>query len=202
MWPSYLMDDFEKQQGTSSVLYQALCIMSNPLLNSNWSYSPETLNLAQNQPYLSLVTLKFDGWPRKTIGHLFYVTSKFEHHFIVICEFKLELQTGKSQFGSKSIIFLALWPSNLMDDQRSLVITSEKFMMIPPWNIPSSLEYKTHFSRQLNCWSLRCSWSIACRRCSNYIFILNLTSGFNRLSNNNYKMRQETFKFWDLVALY
>ena len=32
---------------------------------------PETLNLAQNQPYLSLVTLKFDGWPRKTIGHLF-----------------------------------------------------------------------------------------------------------------------------------
>ena len=68
-------------------------------------------------------------------------------------------------------------------------------------HIPSSLSYKSHFSRQLNCWSLRCSWSIACRRCSNYIFILNLTSGFNGLSKDNYKTRRETFKFWDLVRL-
>ena len=29
--------------------------------------------------------------------------------------------------------------------------------------IPSSLKYKSHFSRRFNCWSLRCSWSIACR---------------------------------------
>ena len=28
---------------------------------------------------------------------------------------------------------------------------------------------------QLNCWSLRCSWSNACRRCSNHIFSLNWT---------------------------
>ena len=28
------------------------------------------------------VTLKFDGWPWKTIGHLFYATSSFMHHFI------------------------------------------------------------------------------------------------------------------------
>ena len=54
---------------------------------------------------------------------------------------------------------------------------------------------------QLNCWSLRCSWSIACRRCSNYIFILNLTPGFNGLGKDNYKMRREAFKFWDLVRL-
>ena len=54
---------------------------------------------------------------------------------------------------------------------------------------------------QLNCWSLRCSWSIACRPCSNYIFILNLTPGFNGLGKDNYKMRREAFKFWDLVCL-
>ena len=30
-------------------------------------------------------------------------------------------------------------------------------------------------------------------------FILNLTSGFNGLGKENCKMRQETFKFWDLV---
>ena len=58
-----------------------------------------------------------------------------------------------------------------------------------------------HFIRQLNCWSLRCSWSIACRRCSNYIFIPNLTPGFNGLGKDNYKMRREAFKFWDLVRL-
>ena len=61
--------------------------------------------------------------------------------------------------------------------------------------------YKSHFSRQLNCWSLRCSWSIACRRCSNYIFILNLTPSFNGLGKDNYKMRREAYKFWDLVRL-
>ena len=60
-------------------------------------------------------------------------------------------------------------------------------------NIPSSLLYKSHFSRQLKCWSLRCSWSIACRRCSNYIFILSLTPGFNGLGKDNYKMRREAF---------
>ena len=52
-----------------------------------------------------------------------------------------------------------------------------------------------------NCRSLRCSWSIACRRCSNYIFILDLTPGFVGLGKGNCKTRQETFKFWDLVRL-
>ena len=66
---------------------------------------------------------------------------------------------------------------------------------------PSSLWYKTHLSGQLNCWSLRCSWSIACRRCSNYILIIDLIPVFNGLSRDNGKTRQESFKFWDLVRL-
>ena len=65
---------------------------------------------------LSRVTLKFDRWHWKTIGHLFYVTSTFMHHFEAIGEFKLELQSGNGQFGSKSTIFRAMWPWNLMDD--------------------------------------------------------------------------------------
>ena len=40
--------------------------------------------------FFSRVTLKFDGWPCKTIGHLFYATSSFVHHFVAIGEFKLE----------------------------------------------------------------------------------------------------------------
>ena len=67
--------------------------------------------------------------------------------------------------------------------------------------LPSSLWYKTHFGKQLDCWSLRCSWSIVCRRCSNYIFILNLTPGFNGLGKGNYKMRRDAFNFLDLVRL-
>ena len=54
--------------------------------------------------FLSCVTLKFDGWPSKTIGHLFYVASSFVHHFTAISEFKLELQSGNAHFGSKSMI--------------------------------------------------------------------------------------------------
>ena len=65
---------------------------------------------------LSRVTLKFDGWPWKTIGHLFFAVSSFVQHFIAIGEFKLELQSGNAQFGSKSSIFLAVWPCNLTYD--------------------------------------------------------------------------------------
>ena len=65
--------------------------------------------------FLSRMTLKFDRWPWKTIGHLFYATSSFVHHFVAIGEFKLELQSGSAQFGTKSMIFLAVWPWNLTD---------------------------------------------------------------------------------------
>ena len=58
-----------------------------------------------------------------------------------------------------------------------------------------------HLSWQLNCWSLRRSWSIACRPCSNYIFILDLIHGFNRLGKDNFKTERESLKFWDLVWL-
>ena len=57
--------------------------------------------------FLSRVTLKFDRWPWKTIGHLFYATSSFMYHFIAIGQFKLELQSGNTQFWSKSTIFLS-----------------------------------------------------------------------------------------------
>ena len=66
--------------------------------------------------FLSLVTLKFDGWHWKTIGHLFYTTSSFVQHFKSIGELKLKLQSGNAQFWSKSGIFCPVWPWNLTDD--------------------------------------------------------------------------------------
>ena len=152
------------------MLLQALCIISYPLVNSNWSYSPKTTNLGQIRRFLALcdleiwrmtlknnrapllcyfklcasfrshwliqtgvtvrkrpiwvklddfwsrVTLKFDGWPSKTIGHLFYATSSFVHYFVAIGEFKLELQSRNAQSGSNSTLFSAVWPWNLTDD--------------------------------------------------------------------------------------
>ena len=152
------------------MLLQGLCIISYPLVNSNWSYSPETPNLGQIRRFLapcdlviwqmtsqnnrapllcyfklcapfhshwwvqtrvivrkrpiwvkfddlfSCVTLKFDGWPWKTIEQLFYATSRFVHHIVPIGEFKLELQSGNAQFGSNSTIFSAVRPCNLTDD--------------------------------------------------------------------------------------
>ena len=38
------------------------------------------------------------------------------HHFGALGEFKLELQSGNAQFGSKSAIFCRMWPWNLTDD--------------------------------------------------------------------------------------
>ena len=122
-------------------------------MNSNWSYSPVTLNSGENRRFfipcdleiwwmtlknnrallqccfwfcpsshsnrwiptkvtarkrsvrvkvgdlLSRVTLKFDGWLWKTIGHLFNVASSFMHHFIANNEFKLKLLSGNAKFG-------------------------------------------------------------------------------------------------------
>ena len=66
--------------------------------------------------FLACVTLKFDRWPWKTIGYLFYATSSFVDHFIVICELKLGLPSWHAKFGSKLSIFRPMWPWNLTDD--------------------------------------------------------------------------------------
>ena len=42
VWPWNLTYDLEEWQGTSSKQHQALCIISSPYVNSNWSYGPET----------------------------------------------------------------------------------------------------------------------------------------------------------------
>ena len=41
----------------------------------------------------------------------------------------------------------------------------------------------------------------ACRRCSNYIFIMDLIPGFNGLGKGICKTRREAFQFWYLVRL-
>ena len=75
--------------------------------------------------FLSRVTLKIEGWPWKTIGHLSYAASSIVHHFITISEFKLELQSGNTQFGSKSAIFFPcdheIWQMTLKNKRAPLL---------------------------------------------------------------------------------
>ena len=65
--------------------------------------------------FLSSMTLKFDRWPWKTIEHLFCATSSYVHHFVALCEFKLELCSGKAPIGAKFALTcdLDLWPLTL-----------------------------------------------------------------------------------------
>ena len=58
--------------------------------------------------FLSRVTLKFVGWPWKTMGRLFHTALSVVYHFKAMGELKLELQSGNAQFGSKSTIFFNL----------------------------------------------------------------------------------------------
>ena len=106
--------------------------------------------------FLSHVTLKFDGWPWKTIGHLFYTTLNFEHHFKATGQFKWELQSGNAQFGSKSVIFLAMWPSNLMDDfeiNRAPLLSSIK--LYASFHRHMWIQTGVTFRKELN-WVLTC----------------------------------------------
>ena len=77
------------------------------------------------EAFFSCVTLKFDGWPSKTIGHLFYVTSSFVQHFVAIDEFKLELQSGNAQSGSNATLLepcdLEIWRMTLKKNRAPLL---------------------------------------------------------------------------------
>ena len=68
------------------------------------------------------MTLKFDRWPWKIIGHLFNTTSSFVCHFKAIRWYKLELQSGNTQFGSKSATFdLEIWWMTLKNNRATLL---------------------------------------------------------------------------------
>ena len=84
--------------------------------------------LVKIDDFLSRVTLTFNGWPWKTIGHFFHATSSFVHHFVAFGEFKADLQSGNTQFGLKSTILLAVWPCNFTYDLDKQLGTSSMLL--------------------------------------------------------------------------
>ena len=75
--------------------------------------------------------------------------------------------------------------------------------------IQKTVSYQTEYLVYLNKtivmqydhYHMSSSHTTACRRCSNYIFILDLTPGFKGLGKDDFKTRWESFKFWYLVRL-
>ena len=76
-------------------------------MHSNWSYSPETPNLGQILRFLEACDLVIWRMTLKSNRAPFFCYFKLMHHFLAIGEFKLELQSGNGQFGSKSTIFFS-----------------------------------------------------------------------------------------------
>ena len=88
--------------------------------------------------FSACATLKFDGWPRETIGHLFrYANSSFEHHFVAICEFKLQSRPGNALIGA-NIFYLC----GLNRHQTILHTFSQLFLNLTLSGVP-------HLYRQL-----------------------------------------------------
>ena len=133
VWLWIQTDDPEKQQGTCSMLLRALCIISKPSVNSNWSYSLETLNSGQNWQFVSCVTLKFYGWFKKNNNRApllcrFKLYTSFHNHQWIQT---VNLQSRNAQTGTKFVLTsdLDLWPF-AWTSPLLMVITPENFMMI------------------------------------------------------------------------
>ena len=117
VWPWNLIDDPEKNNKARLLYYIKLCVSFQI---DQWIQTGVTVRKrpiwVKFDDFLSPVTLQFDVWPWKK-GHLFYATSSFVHHFVAISDFKLEIQSGNGQFGSKLTIFFScltlkfdVWP--------------------------------------------------------------------------------------------
>ena len=174
------------------MLYRALCIIYWPSMYSNWSYSLETLIWVKINDFLSLVTLKFDGWPWKLIDNPFCGTSKFlqhfVHNFIIICEFKLEWHSGKEQSWVLTSVTLTfeLWPlSFAWTSLLSLGITPENVMTMQSQEhcekgvTDGRMDRETYGRTDGH----KCSWS--CLVSAKYCLLRDeLLTGFIELCNN------------------
>ena len=113
LWPVNLTDDIEKNR-TPLLCHLKLYTSFHSHL---WFQTGVTvLKGSIWVKIFDFLASKFDRSPWKTMGHLFYAISGFVHHSVAICELKLGLQSGNTQLGSKSSIFLPVWPWNLTGD--------------------------------------------------------------------------------------
>ena len=92
--PSFVPHDLEiwwmtlKDNRAPLLYYIKLCASFQSEVNSNWSYSPETLNSGQNWHFFPDDLVIWQMILKN--NREFYVASSFVRHFIAITEFKLD----------------------------------------------------------------------------------------------------------------
>ena len=123
------------------MLLQDLCVISEPLVNSNWSYSPETPNVGQIRRFLEpcdleiwRMTLKNNRAPLLTY---FKLCPSFRSHWYIqtgVTVRKRPIWVKIADFLSCVTLTFDQWPWPFAWTLRSsLVITPENFMMIRWW---------------------------------------------------------------------
>ena len=82
LWPGNLTDDLEKT--IVHLFWHSLGFLYPFDVIGEFKLKLQSRNakFRSKLAIFSTVSLKLDWWPRKTIGHLFYATPGFVHHFV------------------------------------------------------------------------------------------------------------------------
>ena len=118
------------------MLLQALCSISKPLVNSNWSYSPETTNLGQIRRFLvpcdlEIWRMTFKNNRAPLLSNIKLYVS-FHHHMWI--QTGVTVRKRLSWVVTSVTLTFDLWPWPFAWTLPcSLVITPENFMMIRRW---------------------------------------------------------------------
>ena len=114
----------------------ALCIISLPLVNINWSYSPETPNSGQNRRFY--VPCDLEIWQIILKNNMvpllcyFKLCASFRSHLWIQTGVTVRKRPNCGKIGF-DLCDLDLWPLTLtfcMDISLSMVTTPENFMLI------------------------------------------------------------------------
>ena len=117
------------------MLLQALCSISQPLVNSNWSYSPETPNLGQIRRFLTpcdletwRMTLKNNKAPLLSNIKLY---ASFHHHMCI--QTGVTVRKRLSWVVTSVTLTFDFWPWSFSWTLPWSLVITENFMMIRWW---------------------------------------------------------------------
>ena len=114
--------------------FQALCNISYPLVNSNWSYSPETPNLGQIWRFLVPCDLERMILKNNRAPLLSNIKQYISFHHHMWIQTGVTVRKRLSWFVTSVTLTFDLWPWPFAWTLPwSVVITPENFMMIPWW---------------------------------------------------------------------
>ena len=107
---------------------------------------------------------------------------------------------GSTWFGYVTVEEISILHCTSMSKQSDFKVTFTAFQCVDNTYRQTSNSSRTLVGNELLI--TQCNWSLACQRCSKYIFILDLTPDINGLGKDNCKMGRETLKVLHFCVLY